>query len=113
MILDHIHQRLHSNLPDETTLPNGQKFDLLGLALLGLPSMAEQLNKLTLKLQELKFDEIDFICVKFLLLLNQGDSMLLNQGDSMLFDPLNCNHNFFSENYVEDRGNDFHLIGMR
>ncbi len=34
--------RLHNNLPDETQLPNGQKFELLSLALLGVPSMAEK-----------------------------------------------------------------------
>ena len=25
LILDQIHQRMHNHLPDETTLPNGQK----------------------------------------------------------------------------------------
>ncbi|KAJ8968858.1 hypothetical protein NQ317_004446 [Molorchus minor] len=37
LVLDHIHQRMHNNLPDETTLHNGQKFDLLNLGLLGVP----------------------------------------------------------------------------
>jgi hypothetical protein len=41
--------RLHNNLPDETQLPNGQKFELLSLALLGVPSMAE------------KFMEVSFV----------------------------------------------------
>jgi nuclear receptor subfamily 5 group A protein 3 len=70
LVLDHIHQRLHVGLPDETTLPNGQKFDLLCLALLGVPSVADQLHAVTSKLSELKFDSIDYICLKFLLLLN-------------------------------------------
>ena len=26
LILDQIHQRMHNHLPDETTLPNGQKY---------------------------------------------------------------------------------------
>jgi len=42
LILDHIHHRMHNNLPDETQLANGQKFELLSLALLGVPSMAEK-----------------------------------------------------------------------
>ena len=42
LILDHMHHRMHNNLPDETQLPNGQKFELLSLALLGVPSMAEK-----------------------------------------------------------------------
>ncbi|XP_044731813.1 nuclear hormone receptor FTZ-F1 isoform X2 [Chrysoperla carnea] len=70
LVLDHMHHRMHNNLPDEMTLPNGQKFDLLCLGLLGVPSLADVFNDLTAKLQELKFDVADYICVKFLLLLN-------------------------------------------
>lgn len=74
LVLDHIHQRLHNGLPDETTLHNGQKFDLLGLGLLGVPSLIDHFNELQNKLQELKFDVGDYICMKFLLLLNPGNS---------------------------------------
>lgn len=79
LVLDHIHQRLHNQLPDETTLHNGQKFDLLGLGLLGVPSLAEHFNELQNKLQELKFDVGDYICMKFLLLLNPGNKNV-NEG---------------------------------
>lgn len=72
LVLDHMHQRMHNNLPDETTLPNGQKFDLLCLGLLGVPTLADHFNQLMVKLQDLKFDDTDYICVKFLLLLNPG-----------------------------------------
>lgn len=72
LVLDHLHHRLHNNLPDETPLHNGQKFDLLGLGLLGVPQLAEQFNEIQNKLQELKFDVGDYICMKFLLLLNPG-----------------------------------------
>lgn len=72
LVLDHLHQRMHNNLPDETTLHNGQKFDLLSLGLLGVPSLADHFNDITAKLQDLKFDVGDYICVKFLLLLNPG-----------------------------------------
>lgn len=72
LVLDHLHQRLHNNLPDETTLHNGQKFDLLCLGLLGVPSLADLFNELSAKLQELKFDLSDYICMKFLMLLNHG-----------------------------------------
>lgn len=70
LVLDHLHQRMHNNLPNETTLPNGQKFDLLGLALLGVPTAHDALLQCQAKLQELKFDSVDYLCVKFLLLLN-------------------------------------------
>lgn len=72
LVLDHIHQRLHAGLPDETTLPNGQKFDLLSLALLGMPQVADQLHQVTARLQDLKVDTSEYICLKFLLLLNPG-----------------------------------------
>lgn len=80
LVLDHIHQRLHNQLPDETTLHNGQKFDLLGLGLLGVPSLADHFNELQNKLQELKFDVGDYICMKFLLLLNPGNKNV-NEGE--------------------------------
>jgi len=72
LVLDHIHHRMHNHLPDDAPLPNGQKFDLLSLALLGVPASSERFNEVTSKLQELKFDVADYICLKFLLLLNPG-----------------------------------------
>ncbi|XP_012238262.1 nuclear hormone receptor FTZ-F1 [Bombus impatiens] len=79
LVLDHLHQRLHNNLPDETTLHNGQKFDLLCLGLLGVPSLADLFNDLSSKLQELKFDLSDYICMKFLMLLNHEVRGLVNK----------------------------------
>jgi len=78
LVLDHLHQRLHNNLPDETTLHNGQKFDLLSLGLLGGRGLADNFNELQNKLQELKFDVGDYICMKFLLLLNPGKHRLFH-----------------------------------
>ncbi|KAL3171460.1 hypothetical protein MRX96_013670 [Rhipicephalus microplus] len=78
LILDHVHQRLHNGLPDDTTLPNGQKFSLVSLALLGLPALADQLHALTARLQELRFDPVDYVCLKFLLLLNPDVRTLSN-----------------------------------
>lgn len=80
LVLDHIHQRMHNNLPDETTLHNGQKFDLLSLGLLGVPNLADHFNEITSKLQELKFDVSDYICIKFMLLLNPGKLALNPSG---------------------------------
>lgn len=72
LVLDHLHHRLHSHLPDDAPLPNGQKFDLLALALLGVPASLDRFNDISMKLQEIKFDMADYICLKFLLLLNPG-----------------------------------------
>merc|ERR1739842_277102 len=70
LILDQIHQRMHNHLPDETTLPNGQKFELLSLALLGVPSMAEMFLEVTATMKQLSLDQADYVCLKFILLLN-------------------------------------------
>lgn len=70
LILDHLHQRIHNRLQDETTLPNGQKFDLLSLALLGTTQFADRFHAVLNKLVDLKFDISDFVCVKFVVLLN-------------------------------------------
>lgn len=78
LLLDHIHQRMHNQLADDALLPNGQRFDLRTLALLGVSSAADQLHQLTIKLAELKFDTIDYTCLKFLLLLNPDAGGLNN-----------------------------------
>jgi nuclear receptor subfamily 5 group A protein 3 len=79
LILDQIHQRLHNHLPDETTLHNGQKFELLSLALLGVPSMAETFQEITNKFTALKFDSADYVCLKFALLLSPEVKNLNNR----------------------------------
>lgn len=73
LLLDHIHQKMHKNLGDEYALPNGQHFDLNVLCALGLPSSVDPFNQLVVKLIELKFDPIDYVCFKFMLLLNPGE----------------------------------------
>ena len=55
---------------DESSLPNGQKFNLVSLALLGETSAASDMINLQNTLMELKFDNVDYLCIKFLLLLN-------------------------------------------
>lgn len=78
LLLDHIHQRMHNNLADDMQLPNGQRFDLLTLALLGVSSATDQLHQLAMKLAELNFDTNDYTCLKFLLLLNPDAGGLNN-----------------------------------
>lgn len=73
LVLDHLHQRIHNNLPDETTLNNGQIFNLLNLGLLGVPELVDYFNKIQLDLQALKFDMGDYVCLKFLILLNPSE----------------------------------------
>lgn len=72
LVLDHIHHHMHNNLANEIMLHNGQKFNLLALGLLGVNSMSDCFTRVVGRLQELKFDVGDYICLKFLLLLNPG-----------------------------------------
>ena len=94
LILDQIHQRMHNHLPDETTLANGQKFELLSLALLGVPSMSDAFNELTGKLSNLKFDTADYVCLKFILLLSPGKYLFIFIFSSRI-DSNQCRHSFF------------------
>ena len=70
---------MHNNLPDETQLPNGQKFELLSLALLGVPSMAEKFLEVSNTMKQLSFDPADYVCLKFILLLNSGKHWILEE----------------------------------
>ncbi|XP_037939006.1 nuclear hormone receptor FTZ-F1 isoform X1 [Teleopsis dalmanni] len=79
LVLDHLHQRIHNALPDETLLNNGQVFNLLGLGLLGVPQLADYFNELQNKLQDLKFDMGDYVCMKFLILLNPDVRGIINK----------------------------------
>ncbi|XP_043188704.1 nuclear hormone receptor FTZ-F1-like isoform X2 [Amphibalanus amphitrite] len=79
LILDHIHQRLHNNLPDSTVLPNGQKFDLLTLSLFGMAELLPQLHDITSRLQQIGFDVSDYICLKFIVMLDPNLPTLSNR----------------------------------
>ena len=54
-----------------------QKFELLSLALLGVPSMAEKFLEISDNLKQLCFDSADYVCLKFILLLNAGAEVKL------------------------------------
>ncbi|KAH8296374.1 hypothetical protein KR054_005316 [Drosophila jambulina] len=75
LVLDHLHHRIHNGLPDETQLNNGQVFNLLSLGLLGVPQLGDYFNELQNKLQDLKFDMGDYVCMKFLILLNPSKAV--------------------------------------
>ena len=79
LILDQIHDRMHNHIPDEATLANGQKFNLLSLALLDTPSLLGAFNKMSRKLANLRFDSADYVCLKLLLLLDPEVPTLTNQ----------------------------------
>lgn len=78
LVLDHMHQRMHNGLPDEMTLANGQKFDLLTLALLGVPSTSDAMNQVQHRFLELKLDSLEYLCLKFLLLVNPGKDAVIS-----------------------------------
>ena len=89
LILDHIHQKMHNNLPDELLLPNEQKFDMMGMALLGVNTKAKKTNNMLSSLKKfskvyntmilLKFDFLDYVCLKIILLLDSAEVLLWNR----------------------------------
>ncbi|XP_034475529.1 nuclear hormone receptor FTZ-F1-like, partial [Drosophila innubila] len=79
LVLDHLHHRIHNGLPDMTPLNNGQIFNVLNLGLLGVPQLADYFNELQNKLQDLKFDMGDYVCMKFLILLNPDVRGIVNK----------------------------------
>jgi len=79
LVLDHLHHRIHNGLPDETQLNNGQVFNLMSLGLLGVPQLGDYFNELQNKLQDLKFDMGDYVCMKFLILLNPSKAVQVSQ----------------------------------
>ncbi|XP_034482220.1 nuclear hormone receptor FTZ-F1 [Drosophila innubila] len=79
LVLDHLHHRIHNGLPDTTQLNNGQVFNLMSLGLLGVPQLGDYFNELQNKLQDLKFDMGDYVCMKFLILLNPDVRGIVNK----------------------------------
>ena len=106
--------RMHNNLPDETQLPNGQKFELLSLALLGVPSMAEKFLEVTATMKQLSLDPADYVCLKFILLLNAGKrsssniSVRLTSSSHSFSDVRNLNN----RSHVQESSEQVHQILM-
>lgn len=76
---------------DETTLPNGQKFDLLSLALLGTTQFADRFHAVLNKLVDIKFDIPEYICFKFVILLNPGTLITVGVVYLFMVFPWDCN----------------------
>jgi len=106
-ILDQIHYQMYYHIPDETTLANGQKFELLSLAHLGTPSLLEAFNKISRKLATLMFDCADYVCLKLLLLLNPEVQTLRNQSPVQEFNEQvrQTLHEYCSYSRVPDKFN--------
>ena len=107
LILDQIHHRMHNHIPDEATLANGQKFDLLSIALLGTPSLLGAFNKMSRKLANLRFDSADYVCLKLLLLLDPEVQALTNKGSVQKFNEevQQTLHEYCSYSRVPDKFN--------
>ncbi|KAF2351751.1 Nuclear hormone receptor ligand-binding domain [Trinorchestia longiramus] len=70
LLLDHLHQRLHNKITNDMSLPNGQKFNLLNLALLGTDQYEQHFHQLLSKMEDMQLDVSEYILIKFTLLLN-------------------------------------------
>ena len=107
LILDQIHHQMHDHIPDETTLANGQKFELLSLAHLGTPSLLEAFKKMSRKLSNLMFDNADYVCLKLLLLFDPEDQTLRNQSSvqECIEQVRQTLHEYCSYSRVQDKFN--------
>lgn len=80
LLLDHLHQHLHNahhmlNQSPVVSLPNGQKFSLLRLTLLGHKGAKEAFLQLLRHMRELNVDVSEYILLKFIFLLNGEPSI--------------------------------------
>ena len=105
---------MHNNLPDETQLPNGQKFELLSLALLGVPSMAEKFLEVTATMKQLSLDPADYVCLKFILLLNAGKRRIWNISAQLTssYHSFSDVRNLNNRSHVQESSEQVHQILM-
>ncbi|CAH1787637.1 unnamed protein product [Owenia fusiformis] len=80
LILDFVHRQLGSGSFDEITLANGTKIGISLLQKFGLGDIKDRLTDMVKKLQELKLDYNEYVCLKFLILLNPDIMGLQDRG---------------------------------
>lgn len=71
LLLDHLYRQASYN-GEHILLITGQTIDPNTLPLREMGDVVEQLNRLVMRMRELKLDYKDFVCLKFLILLNPG-----------------------------------------
>ncbi|XP_071820183.1 nuclear receptor subfamily 5 group A member 2-like isoform X1 [Apostichopus japonicus] len=72
LLLDHLYRQASYN-GEHILLITGQTIDPNTLPLREMGDVVEQLNRLVMRMRELKLDYKDFVCLKFLILLNPAD----------------------------------------
>ncbi|XP_076454940.1 nuclear receptor subfamily 5 group A member 2-like isoform X2 [Babylonia areolata] len=79
LILDFVYRQVHGYWGTELVMPNGSRFNLDTLDKLGLGDVRVRLFELIKKCTELKVDNSEYMCLKFLILLNPDISGLENR----------------------------------
>ncbi|PIK49040.1 putative nuclear receptor subfamily 5 group A member 2 isoform X3 [Apostichopus japonicus] len=77
LLLDHLYRQASYN-GEHILLITGQTIDPNTLPLREMGDVVEQLNRLVMRMRELKLDYKDFVCLKFLILLNPGKPLQPN-----------------------------------
>lgn len=70
LILDFLYRQLYSNSTMEFTLASGHRINADFFDKIGLGDMRDRLQDLIKKMRELKIDENEYVCLKYLVLLN-------------------------------------------
>ncbi|KAL8598193.1 hypothetical protein ACOMHN_043264 [Nucella lapillus] len=79
LILDFVYRQVHEYWASELVLPNGSRLNFDTLETLELREVRAQLQELIKKTKELKLDYNEYMCLKFLILLNPDISGLENR----------------------------------
>lgn len=79
LILDLAQRLLRQIWSGELTLANGHKLNLETLDILGIPDMKDRVIDIVRKMRDLKIDDNEYTCLKFLILLNPDVAGLENQ----------------------------------
>ncbi|XP_072016635.1 nuclear receptor subfamily 5 group A member 2-like isoform X2 [Amphiura filiformis] len=87
LVFDHLYRQVHHH-GEGVLLVTGQTVDPKGLPLFSITEITDQMNRIVSRMRELKVDHKEFVCLKFLILLNPGDIASLQLQDKPIID--NC-----------------------
>ena len=71
LVFDHLYRQVHHH-GEGVLLITGQTVDPKTLPLFSMTDITEQMDRIISRMRELKVDMKEFVCLKFLVLLNPG-----------------------------------------
>lgn len=86
LVFDHLYRQVHHH-GESVLLVTGQTIDVKGHPFFS-PEISDAMTRIVARLRELKVDHKEFVCLKFLILLNPGDIAMLQLQDKPIIE--NC-----------------------